>query len=89
MIYDLNSVDIKTGFHSDHSLIDINFNNHLDIKRGPGYWRFNANLLRHVEYVNYMNTKIDEIKLKHKDVGDASLAWDVIKMELRSSTICY
>jgi hypothetical protein len=89
MIYDLNSVDIKTGFRSDHSLIDINFNNHLQSKRGPGYWRFNANLLRDVEYVNYMNTKIDEIKQKHMDIGDASLAWDVIKMELRSSTICY
>ena len=45
MIYDLNSVDIKPGYRSDHSLIDISFSGH-DIKdRGPSYWRFNANLL--------------------------------------------
>jgi hypothetical protein len=36
-----------------------------------------------------MNNRIDEIIEKHKDTANAGLKWDVIKMEIRSSTVCY
>jgi exonuclease III len=89
MIYDLENVDILPGFRSDHSLIEINFKGHKDSNRGPSYWRFNSSLLRDTEYVTYMNNRIDEIIEKHKDTANAGLKWDVIKMEIRSSTVCY
>jgi exonuclease III len=89
MIYDLNNVDIKPGYRSDHSLIDISFLGHNTTSRGPSYWRFNANLLRNIEYTTYMNTRIDEIITKHENIDDHSLLWETIKMEIRSSTICF
>jgi exonuclease III len=89
MIYDLKSVDIKTGFRSDHSLIDINFQGHETKDRGPSYWRFNASLLKDNKYTEYMNTRIEEIKQLHDNIDNDALKWDVIKMELRASTICY
>jgi hypothetical protein len=89
LIYDLNKVDIQPGFRSDHSLIDISFQGHQDTDRGPSFWRFNANLLRNKEYINYMNTRIDELKEKYKNTENKGLLWDVIKMEIRSSTICF
>ena len=89
MIYDLNNVDIQPGFRSDHSLIDIYFQGHQDSDRGPSFWRFNANLLRNKDYIEYMNNRIDEIIDKHKDIDNLGLRWDVIKMEIRSSTICF
>jgi exonuclease III len=89
MIYDLTNVDIEPGFRSDHSLIEINFKSSKETKRGPSYWRFNSNLLSNITYTTYMNNRIDEIMEKHKDIGDKGLKWDVVKMEIRSSTVCF
>jgi hypothetical protein len=89
MIYDLTNVDIAPGFRSDHSLIEINFKSSKETKRGPSYWRFNSNLLSNINYTTYMNNRIDEIMEKHKDIGDKALKWDVVKMEIRSSTVCF
>jgi hypothetical protein len=89
MVHNLNSTTIKPGFRSDHSLIDIKFHGHVEAKRGPSYWRFNANLLRNTEYIDYMNIRIEEIIKKHEEIADAALLWETIKMEIRSSTICF
>jgi exonuclease III len=89
LIYNLNEVDIKPGFRSDHSLINISFYAQEKSNRGPSYWRFNANLLKNSEYPDYINNRINEILEKHKDIKNPSLLWDIVKMELRSSTICF
>jgi hypothetical protein len=89
MIYNLNNVGIKPGFRSDHSLIDISFYTHETADRGPSYWRFNASLLKNKEYTDYINIRINEMIEKHNDIDNSGLLWDIIKMELRSSTICF
>ena len=89
LIYNLNKVGIKPGFRSDHSLIDISFYAQETSNRGPSYWRFNSNLLKNIEYTDYINNRINEVVEKHKDIINPSLLWDTIKMELRSSTICF
>ena len=89
LIYNLKSVEILPGFRSDHSLIEIKFNGSEESDRGPSYWRFSANLLTNLEYVTYMNNRIDEIINKHTGIENAGLKWDVIKMEIRSSTVCF
>jgi exonuclease III len=89
MIYSLTNVDIAPGFRSDHSLIELNFKSSNNPERGPSFWRFNANLLTNREYITYMNNRIDEIIEKHKNVENASIKWDVIKMEIRSSTVFF
>jgi hypothetical protein len=89
MIYDLQEVDIKASSRSDHSLIDISFYKSESPKRGPSFWRFNANLLRDREYVTSIKEKLASSLEKYSEVEDAGLKWDLIKMELRSSTICY
>jgi hypothetical protein len=89
MLYDLNTVEIKPGYRSDHSLIDISFSGHINKDRGPSYWRFNASLLRKIDYIEYMNTKIDELMVKHANITDPGLLWETMKMEIRSSTICF
>ena len=52
--------DIKPGYRSDHSLIDI----HLDfnyMERGRGYWKFNNSLLSDPSYVEVVKTTISEL----------------------------
>jgi exonuclease III len=75
MIYNLSTVDIKPGFRSDHSLINIKFQGNTTSERGPSYWRFNANLLKNCEYVDYMNNRIDEIIQKYNEEKDPGLKW--------------
>jgi exonuclease III len=89
MIYDLTKVEIEPGFRSDHSLIEINFTSKNKPERGPSYWRFNSSLLKNQKYTSYMNNRIDEMIDKHKDIENEGLKWDIIKMEIRQSTVCF
>ena len=89
MMYNLDEVDIKSSIGSDHSLIDINFYKSNTPQRGPSFWNFNASLLKEPQYVNQINTCYTQATEKYKNVNDHSLKWDLIKMEMRSTTICY
>jgi hypothetical protein len=89
MIYDLNLVDISTSTRSDHSLISLDFYKSDIPKRGPSFWHFNANLLKDQAYVNLINRQYEMAKDKYTDLEDKGLKWDLIKMELRTSTICF
>jgi hypothetical protein len=89
LMFQLEQVDIKTSIRSDHSLITINFFKSEIPDRGPGYWRFNASLLKDTNYVTQINNCFTKSMDKYKEVKDKGLLWDLIKMEIRSSTICY
>jgi hypothetical protein len=89
LMYDLCNVDIKPSMRSDHSLIDIDFYKHDSPVRGPSFWRFNASLLKDSEYVEQMKLGIQKALDKYANLEDLGLRWDLMKMELRSSTICY
>jgi exonuclease III len=89
LMFQLENVTIGPGIRSDHSLISINFFKSHAPDRGPGYWRFNASLLKDTEYVQQIKTCLTEAVNKYKQNLDKGLTWDLIKMEIRSSTICY
>jgi hypothetical protein len=88
-MFQLENVDIQNGLRSDHSLININFYKSEAPDRGPSYWRFNASLLKDSEYIKQINTCLADSLEKYKDTTDKGLLWDLIKMEIRSSTICF
>jgi hypothetical protein len=88
-MYDLETVDIQSSIRSDHSLIEINFYKSDIPNRGPSFWRFNASLLRDNEYTNKLKESYRTAVDKYKDVENIGLKWDLIKMEMRSFTICF
>ena len=51
LMYELDTIDIKSSTRSDHSLIDIDFYKSNIPKRGPSFWHFNASLLKDTKYV--------------------------------------
>ena len=54
------SCDIKPGYRTDHSLVDIKFDfNQMD--RGVGYWKFNNSLLTDKVFVDQVKNIIGEI----------------------------
>jgi exonuclease III len=56
----LASCDIKPGYRTDHSMVDLqlDFN---QVERGVGYWKFNNSLLIDAIYVDQVKTTIREI----------------------------
>ena len=54
-------------------------------KRGPGYWKFNASLLKNKDYVE----KIDKLLDIELDQPFSSFRqkWEIIKLAIRGSTL--
>jgi hypothetical protein len=63
--------------------------NHLNQKRGPGFWKFNTALLKDEAYVTALKINIPIFKEKYNETHDLGLKWDLIKMEIRGFTIKY
>ena len=60
----LQSSKIIPGYHTDRSIIQIAvILNHFE--RGRGTWKLNCNLLKNIDYINTINTIIDEEKIKY------------------------
>ena len=98
------SCDIKPGYRSDHSLVDIYFD-FKQVERGKGFWKFNDSLLKDKTYVNLVKetirSVIDQYNLipgqNHaflhpndlKFTINDQLLFEMILMEIRAKTISY
>ena len=60
-----------------------------EFKRGPGTWKFNNQLLEDKDYIDLINTSYPRILDKYKELKSKRLVWEMIKMEIRSTTIEY
>ena len=59
--------------------------------RGPGFWKLNTHLLTESEYINLIRKTITDVSKEYegqKEV-DEILLWDVIKMQIRATSIKY
>ena len=64
MLQFLRNSDIYVSYKSDHSILDISlcFEN---VEHGKGLWKFNNSLLQDLDYLECINTKIEEIKKQY------------------------
>lgn len=86
----LKHVEIVPCLLSDHAALSISLiSEENETKRGPGFWRFNNSLLIDKDYVEMICKKIPEYAFKYKKVTDKGLLWEMIKMEIRASTILF
>lgn len=71
---------------SDHCMValEISF---AQIKRGPGYWRFDNTLLSDDDFVQAMNDHIEEIQQEH--LSNPNLQWEWTKFKIRTFCIEY
>ena len=101
LMNEIECVNIKPGYRSDHSLVEVTFN-FYDQKRGPGIWRFNNSLLRDPTFVQEMKqcikSTIEQYRLDNQTINspdeevfsiDDQLLFEVIKLEIRGKTIAY
>ena len=57
-------VNIKHGYRSNHSVVDLHITLNT-FRRGKGTWKFNTSLFRNCEYIEMINSTIDEIKQQY------------------------
>ena len=57
----INISSIRSSYHSDHSIIEIDINL-SDFKHGKGYWKFNNSLLKNSAYLKFVTKIIEEEK---------------------------
>ena len=87
---EITGAEILPGYRTDHSMITILITTATN-PRGPGYWKLNTHLLTETEYVTLIRKTIANVSKDYEGQNevDEILLWDVIKMEIRSASICY
>ena len=59
-----NNCEIRISYRSDHSVIELDLMLN-QFSRGKGLWKFNNSLLECPDYLNLINSIIEEEKLKY------------------------
>ncbi|KAK3090919.1 hypothetical protein FSP39_015721 [Pinctada imbricata] len=83
---DIRPVPIQYTDHQAVSLfIDIQI-----VKRGPGYWKLNNNLLKDTEYQNIIENLIEKYTDKMNVLdSNIQLLWEKLKIEIKENSIRY
>ena len=77
------------GLMSDHSLINLSFNQISSWNRGRGFWKLNLSLLKDLDYVKRVNEELEKLGEQSKDFKNKSLFWDFVKCKIRGLTVSY
>jgi len=60
-----------------------------ETKHGPGFWKFINSLFTDKCYTEMITKQIQEFISKYCSLSDKGLFWEMIKMEIRESTIIF
>ena len=86
----IQNANIVPNIFSDHSAITLSMSlESNETKRGPGFWKFNNSLLTDKSYTEMITKQIPEFISKYCNLNDKGLFWEMIKMEIRPSTIIF
>jgi exonuclease III len=89
LIYTVKDCSIHHAMYSDHNPVELTLRGTEENIKGRGFWKLNVSLLKDKEYLDKINVTLDEEIEKHKNMQNRSLAWDTIKMQVRSASISY
>ncbi len=88
MCNNIKSSKILPLVKSDHRACLINIQGDLFQKRGPGFWKFNSDLLHHKEFIQTVKEVIKIGKNVYTDANEAIL-WELIKCDIRTKAISF
>ena len=83
-------VKIMPNIFSDHSALNVLIGTEDEqAHRSPGFWKFNNSLLADKTYVELITKNIPECVKKYQELEDKGLLWEMIKMEIRATTVIF
>jgi len=83
----ISKCNIKPGYKTDHSLVQLNIDNLL-LGKGRGYFKVNNSILLDVEYQNKIKQSINDITNLTTECNPNTM-WELIKSTIRNETIQY
>ena len=89
LMQNVKQCEIKPSIKTDHSLLSLKIKLKFGEKRGPGFWKFNASLLKDEIFIDYIKEIIAQLKHELKHMDNKALKWDYMKSEIRQRTIGY
>jgi exonuclease III len=89
MIASIDKCEIDLGMYTDHSIVNLEIAGESQNLRGRGFWKFNTSLLSDSDFVNMINTTIENSIEDNQNCENKGLKWDFIKMKVRAATISY
>lgn len=82
--------DIIPAPATDHSALTLHIKSLPNSHYGPSFWKINNSLLDDAEYVKMIKRQIEKKKNDfHQGLHNPHMKWELIKYELRKSTIYY
>ena len=87
LVGNVSKISIDPSIKTDHSKISLSLSGENFSKRGPGFWKFNADLLTDKAYVETVKAVLLECDNKYQNMENKNLKWDVIKCEIRGATV--
>ena len=81
--------DVLSSIAPDHKSIHLSLAWTKESPRGPGFWKFNNTLLNDENYVKEIRNMYQSFRKKYCYVEDKQLFWELLKMEIRSTTISF
>ena len=86
----IQNAKIVPNIFSDHSAITLSMSlESNETEHGPGFWKFNNSLLTDKCYTEMITKQIPEFISKYCSLSDKGLFWEMIKMEIRATTIIF
>ena len=82
-------VETRTSISPDHMAVFLTIEIDQAPAREPGNWKFNNTLLKENEYINLIKNNCPSFQVKYQNVESRQLHWELLKMEIRSTTIAY
>ena len=82
-------VDIKTSIAPDHNTLYLTMSWSKAPLRGPGFWKFNNELLKDDNFIDKIREMYPTLREKLNYIQDKGLFWELLKMELRTFIIGY
>jgi len=73
----------------DHHAIYLLLSWTSEIARGPGLWKFNNTLFNDADYVTKIYETYSRARAFYSDLGDKRLLLEMLKMEMRATTISF
>ena len=74
--------NIRHGYRSDHSLIDL-FLKFGDHEKGRGFWSFNNSLLKDTELIELVKTEIRNTKEQYVELPESVVLEDISDYDIK------
>ena len=91
LISQVKRIETLSSIAPNHKAVFLSTSIEIDqaSARGPGNWKFNNTLLKHNEYISLIKRNYPSFQEKYQNVENCQLYWELLKMEIRSTTIAY